>query len=80
MPLDLEELTNEPEKNSKKLYAFCNLKWNKNVLDFYKRKDLLISTASNIQIRNNINRYDYEKYKPYKDLLKKFIHKYDWIN
>jgi len=80
LPLDLEELTNKPEENSKKLYTFCNLKWNKNVLDFYKRKDLLISTASNIQIRNNINRYDYEKYKPYKDLLKKFIHKYDWIN
>ena len=76
--LNLEELTNKPEETSKKLYTFCNLKWNKKVLDFYKRKDLLISTASNVQIRNNINKYDYEKYKPYKDLLKRFNHKYDW--
>ena len=76
--LNLEELTNKPEETSKKLYTFCNLKWNKKVLDFYKREDLLISTASNVQIRNNINKYDYEKYKPYKDLLKRFNHKYDW--
>ena len=76
--LDLEELTNKPTETSKKLYSFCNLKWNEAVLDFYKRKDLYVSTASNIQIRNNINKYDYEKYKPYKDLLKRFNHKYDW--
>ena len=78
--LDLEELTNNSKKTSKKLYSFCNLKWNEKVLNFYNRKDLLISTASNIQIRNNINKYDHEKYKPYKDLLKKFINKYSWIN
>ena len=24
--------------------------------------------------------YDYEKYKPYKEFLKKFSHKYNWIN
>ena len=77
LPLDLEGLTNRPEETSKKLYTFCDLKWNKTVLDFYKRKDLLISTASNIQIRNNINKYDYEKYKPYKDLLIRFNHKLD---
>ena len=78
--LDLEELTNNSKKTSKKLYSFCNLKWNEKVLNFYNRKDLLISTASNIQIRNNINKYDHEKYKPYKDLLKRFSNKYDWLN
>ena len=78
--LNLEELTNKPQETSKKLYSFCNLKWSEVVLDFYKRKDLFISTASNIQIRNNIDKYDYEKYKPYKDFLKNFNSKYDWIN
>ena len=78
--LDLEELTNNPKETSKKLYSFCNLKWNETVLDFYKRKDLYVSTASNIQIRNSINKYDYEKYKSYKDFLKKFNTEYDWIN
>ena len=78
--LNLEELTNKPQETSKKLYSFCNLRWNDVALDFYKREDLFISTASNIQIRNNIDKYDYEKYKPYKDFLKKFNSKYDWIN
>ena len=78
--LDLEELTNKPEETSKKIYSFINLKWNERVLDFHKRKDLIISTASNIQIRRNIQKYDHEKYKPYKKILKKFLHKYPWIN
>ena len=80
LSLDLKELTNNPEETSKKLYSFSNLKWNVNVLDFYRRKDLLISTASNIQIRSNIQKYDHEKYRPYKEFLKKFSHKYPWIN
>ena len=80
LSLELEELTSKPEETSKKLYAFCNLKWNERVLDFHKRKDLIISTASNIQIRRNIQKYDHEKYKPYKKILKKFLHKYPWIN
>ena len=78
--LDLEELTNNPEESSKKIYSFSNLKWNERVLDFHKRKDLIISTASNIQIRRNIQKYDYEKYRPYKEFLKKFSHKYTWID
>ena len=48
---------------------------------FYKRyPDMIISTASNIQIRRNIQKYDHEKYRPYKEFLKKFSHKYTWIN
>ena len=78
--LDLEELTIEPEKIAKKLYSFCNLKWNERALNFHNRKDLFISTASNIQVRKNINRYDNEKYRSYKELLKNFSNKYDWIS
>ena len=78
--LDLEELTNKPEETSKKIYSFINLKWNERVLDFHKRKDLIISTASNIQIRRNIQKYDHEKYRPYKYLLKNFVNKYSWLN
>ena len=80
LPLDLKELANKPEETSKKLYSFCNLKWSERALNFYNRKDLLVSTASNIQIRKKIKSYDHEKYKPYNDLLKKFTDKYGWIN
>ena len=79
LSLDLEELTKKPEEISKKLFSFCNLKWNEEVLNFYNRKDLHITTASNIQVRKKINRYDYEKYRYYKEFLKAFSGKYDWI-
>jgi tetratricopeptide (TPR) repeat protein len=78
--LNLKELTSKPEEISKKLYNFCNLKWDCRALNFYNRKDLLISTASNIQIRKKIENYDYDKYRPYKHLLEDFYDKYDWLN
>ena len=62
------------------MYNFCDLKWDTSALEFYSRKDLFSNTASNTQIRKNIEKYDNEKYKPYKKLLKKFSHKYHWIN
>jgi len=80
LSLDLEELTNKPEETSKKLYSFCNLKWNERVLDPNSRKDLLISTASNIQVRSSIQKYNHEMYRPYKEFLKKFSQKYPWLN
>ncbi len=78
--LNLKELTNKPEETSKNLYDFCDFKWNYRALDFYNRKDLLISTASNVQIRKKIENYDHDKYKPYKHLLKNFYAKYNWLN
>ena len=78
--IDLEELTNKPEEVSKKLYKFCELKWSENVLKFHNRKDLVVLTASNIQIRKDINKYDHEKYRPYKEFLKIFSNKHDWLS
>ena len=79
LSIDLEELTNKPEEVSKRLYKFCGLNWSENVLKFYNRKDLVISTASNIQIRKDLNKYDHDKYRPYKEFLKIFTNKYDWL-
>ena len=78
--IKLEELTSSPEKISKDLYSFCGLDWSDKVLDFHNREDLLISTASNIQIRDNIKKYNNDKYKPYKNLLKNFSKKYKWLS
>ena len=77
--ISLEKLTDDPKEISKKLYKFCDLKWDDKVLEFYNRKDLIISTASNIQVRKNIIKYNYKKYTPYKDFLKIFSNKYDWL-
>ena len=73
-------IADNDEETSKKLFSFCDLEWSDKVLNFYQRENLLISTASNIQIRGNIKKYDKEKYKPYKSLLENFLSKYDWLN
>lgn len=77
--IQLEELTNNVEEISKKLYSFCGLSWSEKVLNFHERKDLLVSTASNIQIRKDIQKYENKKYEHYKNLLKDFSKKYDWL-
>ena len=66
-------MTNNKEEISKKLYNFCELEWSNKALEFYKRKDLFSSTASNVQIRSNLYKYDKEKYSDYKIFLKKFF-------
>ena len=76
----LEDLTLDQEKKAKSIYEFCELEWDNKALEFYKRKDLFTSTASNLQIRNALHSYDQSKYKAYQYLLKNFMDKYDWLN
>ena len=59
---------------------FCDLPWDKKCLEFYKGKDLSSKTASNIQIRQGINKNSSNKYLPYKKLLDKYGSKYSWFN
>ena len=77
--LKLEDLSLKPQEITKKLYNFCDLAWKDDVLEFHKKKDVLISTASNIQIRDKIQKYDFDRYKPYKILLKNFLKQYNWL-
>tara|TARA_Y100000590_G_scaffold389572_1_gene464692 strand:+ start:1025 stop:2791 length:1767 start_codon:yes stop_codon:yes gene_type:complete len=78
--LEFEKLVNNPEEESKKIMDFCELPWNKKCLEFYKRKDLISKTASNIQIREAIFKHSTNKYLPYKKLLDKYGKKYFWYN
>ena len=78
--LEFEKLINEPEIESKKLMEFCGLSWNKKCLEFYKRKDLISKTASNIQIRKAIYKHEANRYLPYKGFLDKFGKNYSWYN
>ena len=65
---------------AKKLMKFCGLPWDKKCLEFYKRKDLISQTASNIQIRKPIYKDSIQKYLPYKKFLKKYADQYHWFN
>ena len=78
--LEYEKLTSKPVEESKKLMEFCKLPWDKKCLEFYKRKDLISKTASNVQIREAIYKHSLKKYQPYKKLLAKYGSKYSWFN
>ncbi|HIF62338.1 MAG TPA: sulfotransferase family protein [Candidatus Pelagibacter sp.] len=78
--LEYEKFVENPESEAKKLISFCNLKWNKKCLEFYKRKDLISKTASNVQIRNAVYTDSINKYLPYREFLKKYGKKYSWFN
>ena len=78
--LNFEKFINNPVIESKKLMEFCELPWDKKCLEYYKRKDLVSKTTSNIQIRKAIFKGVSDKYKPYKNFLKKYSNKYSWFN
>jgi hypothetical protein len=78
--LEYEKFVKDPEIESKKLLKFCNLPWNKRCLEFYKRKELISKTASNMQIREAIYQNSINKYSPYKEFFKKYENKYFWFN
>jgi len=78
--LEYEKLVNNPEDETKKLMKYCQLPWSKSCLEFYKRKNLVSKTASNVQIRKAIYKDSGDKYAPYKKLLDKYGKKYSWFN
>ena len=69
--LNYEKFINDPETESKKLMEYCNLPWNKRCLEFYKKKDIVSDTASDVQIRKAVHKYSLDKYLPYKPFILK---------
>ena len=70
--VDLKKLTDYPVDTSKKIMSFCKLNWSEKVLKYYERKDLICTTASNIQIREKIFKYDSDKFLRYKEFFDNF--------
>ncbi len=70
--VELKNLTEYPEDISKEIMSFCKLNWSEKVLKYYERKDLICTTASNIQIREKIFKYDSSKFLPYKEYFDNF--------
>jgi len=69
--LKYEKFIHDPETESKKLMEYCDLPWNKKCLEFYKRKDIVSNTASDVQIRKTIHKHSLNKYLPYKPFILK---------
>ncbi len=74
-----EELVHNPEMETKKLLNFCGLEWNEKCLEFYKRKNLISKTTSNIQVRKPIYKDSSDKYSPYIKFFNRYKKKYKWL-
>jgi len=70
MDVNLEKLTLDKKKESQKIFDFCNIDWNNDVLNFNKKNKLFTKTNSFLQIRDKIDKYNVNKYEPYYYLIK----------
>ena len=77
--VNLEKLSLNPKNILKELFNFCNLKWQDDYLNFYKNENIISRTASNIQIRQKIYKYDKDKFKNYKFVFEKYKNEYSWL-
>ena len=77
--INLEHFTSNTEKVTKQIFEFCDLNWEKKILDFYKRKNLFSKTLSFSQIRSKVEKYNINKYKPYYYLFDNFLNDYKWL-
>ena len=76
----MENLNNDKDLETKRIFEFCELNWNEEIFEFHKRNDLYIKTSSNVQLRTGIHSYNYDKYKRYYPLFEGYKKKYKWLN
>tara|TARA_B100001559_G_scaffold316717_1_gene320683 strand:+ start:183 stop:1493 length:1311 start_codon:yes stop_codon:yes gene_type:complete len=69
LDVDLEKVSIDKTSETKKIFDFCELEWNENIFDYNKKNNLFTKTNSFLQIRDKIEKYDYNKYEPYYHLL-----------
>ena len=69
LDVNLEELSTNKETETKKIFNFCELNWNKEIFNFNKKNNLFTKTNSFLQIRDKIEKYNYGQYEPYYHLL-----------
>ncbi len=70
--LDHEELINNPKKIISEVLKYCELKWEDNCMNFHKN-ERIVRTASNIQVREPINKQSIRAWGKYEDNLQSMI-------
>lgn len=66
--LQHETLVEKPEETIRDVLDYCNLKWEKNCLNFHKSKRK-VTTASSTQVRQPINKNSIRSWKKYENEL-----------
>ena len=78
--INYERIVNSPESELKKIFAFCNLKWDPDCLNFYKNKKTPISTASVNQARKPIYKSSVNSNEGFSKYLTEMFHILDTKN
>ena len=69
LDVNLEELSTNKETETKKIFNFCELNWDKEIFNFNKKNNLFTKTNSFLQVRDKIEKYNYDQYEAYYHLL-----------
>lgn len=72
MEISYEDLTNNQEKETRRLLKYCGLTWDSNCLSFYEN-DRVVKTISALQVREKIYQGSSLKWKKYKENLKPLV-------
>ena len=70
--INIENFSENPLDNSKNLFNFLGIKWNKKIINENYKKTTIIKTVSNLQVRNKIIKHDLSYLKNYMPFLKKY--------
>ena len=68
-----EDLIDNPEKYSKELAEFLGVEWTPEMLEFYKKKDLTVTSASFDQVNKPIYKTAIEKWKRYEKYFEPYL-------
>ena len=77
---DSSYMTESKIKSNKIILDFCGINWDEKFLNFKEKNNLSIKTSSNVQLRDNINKYDYNKYSNYHFILEKYEKNFEWLS
>ena len=72
--VNYEDMVESPENELKKIFSFCNLKWDPNCLNFYLSKKTPISTASVNQARKPIYKSSVNSNEGFSEYLTEMFH------
>lgn len=70
LDIKLEDFTSDPKNYLERILEFCEIKSSDHSLNFNGNNNLISKTTSFLQIREEIQKYDNDKYKPYYFLIK----------
>jgi Sulfotransferase family len=69
LDVDYEQLVRDPETESKRVFAFCGLQWQPEVVSIERRTSDPVSTLSSVQVRQPVNTASIGRWRPYAQWL-----------